>query len=288
MSSENKNPPEVTKITLSPEAVILRYQDGFYSVDGDKEFDSPNVMSLMGRYLERYLTVDLATFEKHKAGKSLKAKDIDQPEAYHYSTIGDFVMRSQLDAHDPRLPAPGIFDLKTRSCLPIRMASSDFEWGMDYELTEQTGDFSYEREYVDMARATMLKYMLQARIGRMDGIFVAYHNLARIFGFQYLSINDMDLTLHGQYDRTLGDQEFLASMHFLDQLVNQAVAKFPGQVSATLDWPMQGGISFANSTNSLCEYMWKHDHQRGKHASSSSRSLSQPKKSKHCKNLIRM
>ncbi len=28
----------------------------------------------------------------------------------------------------------------------------------------------------------------QVRIGAMDGIFVAYHNTARIYGFQYLPL----------------------------------------------------------------------------------------------------
>jgi hypothetical protein len=32
-----------------------------------------------------------------------------------------FVMRSQLDCHDPRLPGTGVFDIKTRACVSIRM-----------------------------------------------------------------------------------------------------------------------------------------------------------------------
>lgn len=32
-----------------------------------------------------------------------------------------FVMRSQLDCRDGRLPGTGIFDVKTRACLPIRL-----------------------------------------------------------------------------------------------------------------------------------------------------------------------
>lgn len=232
LSGLNKSPWTISKITKSPEAVILRYNDGIYSIDADKTFDQPNVLSLMGRYLEKLFTTDKDTFEKYKVGRSHELTEEDGgDDAYHYSTLGDFLMRSQLDAHDPRLPGTGMFDLKTRAVLPIRMDSKDFEWGMDYEIQSREGQFSsFEREFADMARATMLKYSLQVRIGRMDGIFVAYHNIARIFGFQYLSLNEMDYTLHGQEDRTLGDQEFLASMHLLNKLLDKAIEKFPKQV----------------------------------------------------------
>jgi hypothetical protein len=33
-------------------------------------------------------------------------------------------MRSQLDAYDPRLPGTGMFDLKTRAAVSIRMEST--------------------------------------------------------------------------------------------------------------------------------------------------------------------
>lgn len=34
--------------------------------------------------------------------------------------MGNFVMRSQLDCYDPRLPGTGIFDIKTRAAVSIR------------------------------------------------------------------------------------------------------------------------------------------------------------------------
>ena len=146
--------------------------------------------------------------------------------------MDDFVVRSQLDAFDPRLPDEGMFDLKTRAVLPIRMSIRDHEWGMDYELKQQHGEFeSFEREYHDMARAVMLKYSLQVRLGRMGGIFVAYHNIARIFGFQYIGLDELDLVLHGQCDRTLGDQELASSLRILNDVFNRAIAKWPEQVS---------------------------------------------------------
>lgn len=74
------------------------------------------------------------------------SEETPQKEAYRYSKVSilcniswlgahllyycqsnRFVMRSQLDCHDPRLPGTGVFDLKTRACLPIRMDLLNFE-----------------------------------------------------------------------------------------------------------------------------------------------------------------
>jgi hypothetical protein len=84
-----------------------------------------------------------------------------------------------------------------------------------------------------MTRATLLKYSLQVRMGRMDGIFLAFHNIERIFGFQYLSLPDLDRVLHGQEETTLGDQEFRLSISLLDELLCKATAMFPETVSNT-------------------------------------------------------
>lgn len=221
-----------TKLQRAPEAIFLRWKDGVYAIDADKMFDSANVLSLMGRYMEKLLVLNKEAFGRHRVGSDNPITDEErrEPEAYHYSTLGDFVLRSQLDAHDPRLPGSGVFDLKTRAVVPIRMDSEEFESGMGYEIRSLNGEWqSFEREYHDMIRSTMLKYSLQVRMGRMDGIFVAYHNIARIFGFQYISLEDMDLALHGQRDRSLGDGEFHLSLRLLNDVFNQATEQFPEQ-----------------------------------------------------------
>ena len=141
-------------------------------------------------------------------------------------------MRSQLDAKDPRLPGTGVFDLKTRAVVSIRMNHKKYEEGSGYQLRHALGEWeSFEREFYDMTRATLLKYSLQVRMGRMDGIFLAYHNIERIFGFQYLSLPDLDAVLHGQRDTTLGDQEFKLSISLVDELLTRATAAFPDTVS---------------------------------------------------------
>lgn len=221
-----------SKISHRPNAVFLRYKNGIYAIDADKSFDTPNIMSWLGHSLEKLLTSDRGEFELYRRSNTEKApSEDDSSRCYHYSKLGNFLMRSQLDAYDPRLPGSGVFDLKTRAVVSIRMNASEYEAGSGYQLRYAQGEWeSYEREFYDMTRATMLKYSLQVRMGRMDGIFVAYHNIERIFGFQYLSLPDLDRVLHGQTDTTLGDQEFKLSLGLLDELLAKAVAQFPETV----------------------------------------------------------
>ena len=68
-------------------------------------------------------------------------------------------MRSQLDCHDTRLPGTGVFDLKTRATISIRMDLMNFEQGSGYQIEKLTGYMeSFEREYCDLIRSAFLKY----------------------------------------------------------------------------------------------------------------------------------
>lgn len=219
-----------TKITRGPTAIFLRWKDGSYAIDADKQFDTTNVLSMLGQSLEKFLTLPKSKFERYKKSspESVPEEEVDSPSTYHYSTAGDFLMRAQLDAHDRRLPGTGMFDLKTRAVAAIRMDVRRYEMGMGYEIRHRLGHWeSFEREYYDMMRAAFLKYSLQVRMGRMDGIFVAYHNIARIFGFQYISLAEMDSVLHGTWEPFIGDQEFRLSLGLLNKILDAATAKFP-------------------------------------------------------------
>lgn len=226
-SSEDFN-----RILRSPAAIFLHHKDGTYAIDADKEFDSGNILAMLGKSMEKFLTMPKEEFEKYRKSKSDQLTDEEKngPESYHYTTMGDFMMRSQLDAFDPRLPGTGMFDLKTRAVVTIRMDPEGYEKGQGYEIRGRFGTWeSYEREYFDMIRSAFLKYSLQVRMGRMDGIFVAYHNTERIFGFQYIPLQEMDVSLHEAADTTIGDQEFKLSVHLLNQVLDKVTAKFPGQ-----------------------------------------------------------
>ena len=217
-----------------PSAIFLRWKDGSYAIDADKQFASANVLSMLGKSMEKLLTLSTDDFERYRKSNLGQVTEDEQfaPESYHYSTLGDFLMRSQLDAHDPRLPGTGMFDLKTRSVVSIRMDVANYEHGVGYEIKSRQGEWeSYEREYYDMIRNAFLKYSLQVRMGRMDGIFVAFHNIERIFGFQYISLPEMDSTIHGQWDTSIGDQEFRLSLDLMNKVLDRATKKYPETVS---------------------------------------------------------
>ncbi|KAK4242511.1 mitochondrial protein Pet127-domain-containing protein [Achaetomium macrosporum] len=221
-----------TRIMRAPAATFLHWKDGTYAIDADKEFDTANVLSMLGKSMEKFFTLPKEEFEKYRRSNSDQLTDEERngPESYHYTTLGDFMMRSQLDAYDPRLPGTGMFDLKTRAVISIRMDAKDVEKGVGYEIRDRFGQWeSYEREYYDMIRSAFLKYSLQVRMGRMDGIFVAYHNTRRVFGFQYIPLQEMDFSIHGQTDTTLGDREFKLSVYLLNKVLDKVTAKFPGR-----------------------------------------------------------
>ncbi|OBT67168.1 hypothetical protein VE03_02664 [Pseudogymnoascus sp. 23342-1-I1] len=221
-----------TAIQRAPAGIFLRRRDGVYAIDANKGFDTSNVLQWLGKSMEKFLTSDKEEYIKYRKENSHTLTDDDKnsPESYHYTTFGDFLMRSQLDAHDARLPGTGMYDLKTRAVISIRRDATDYEEGLGYEITSRHGEYdSYEREYYDMARSAFLKYSLQVRMGRMDGIFVAFHNTERIFGFQYLPLTEMDQSLHGSTNTTLGDSEFKVSLDLLNKVLDRATKKFPGE-----------------------------------------------------------
>ena len=220
-----------TRIHRSPSAIFLRWKDGVYGVDADKEFDSANVLMSLGHTMEKLFTLEKEEFEQYRKSSARSQQEYKpKPEQYHYGGLAKFLLRSQLDAHDPRLPGTGMFDLKTRAVVAVRMMLSEYEKGLGYQIKEKQGKWeSYEREYYDMMRSAFLKYSLQVRMGRMDGIFVAYHNVESIFGFQYISLPELDHALHGQTDGSLGDQEFAFSVKLLSEIFDQVTKKFPEQ-----------------------------------------------------------
>ncbi|KAJ5375456.1 hypothetical protein N7517_007462 [Penicillium concentricum] len=222
-----------TRLLRAPTAMFLRYneKEDIYAIDADKEYDTANILMHLGKSMEKQLTLPKEKFERYRrsdANKITAEEEASVPESYHYSTIGKFLLRSQLDAYDPRLPGTGMFDLKTRAVVSIRMEPLEHKRGMGYEIRRRFGKWeSYEREYFDMIRAAFLKYSLQVRVGRMDGIFVAYHNTERIFGFQYITLEEMDEALHGSSNTELGDTEFELSLGLWEKILDKATERFP-------------------------------------------------------------
>jgi hypothetical protein len=73
-----------------------------------------------------------------------------------------------------------------------------------------------------------LFHSFQARIGNMDGIFIAYHNTARLFGFQYVPLDEMEERLFGAAGR--GGIIFEKCVAILEEAVSEIVQVFPEQV----------------------------------------------------------
>lgn len=78
-----------------------------------------------------------------------------------------------------------------------------------------------------MIRSAFLKYSFQVRIGHMDGILVAYHNTRKIFGFQYISREEMDSRLFGS--TRIGDDVFRNSLVMFESVLDKATKKYPQQ-----------------------------------------------------------
>ena len=76
----------------------------------------------------------------------------------------------------------------------------------------------------------------QARIGNMDGIFLAYHNTAKIFGFQYLPLEVIDSHIFGSSRDTdrlttrVGWRVFNKCVELLEAISEEVVDCFPEEV----------------------------------------------------------
>lgn len=220
-----------------PVSVVLRYKDGRYAIDADKSFDptnGSNVLADYGHLMEKLLTTEAGEFKRFLHGAEDPApSEADHRQAYHYSLTDRMVLRSQLDATNDHLPNK-TFDLKTRGTVAIRQDRLNFEESSGYTIDRLQGEWeSFEREYYDLIRSAFLKYQFQARIGGMDGIFVAYHSTARFFGFQYLPISVMDEALFGTTET--GEQVFRLALGTLERVLDEAIKCYPEQ-SVNVTW----------------------------------------------------
>nr|XP_019000426.1 uncharacterized protein I203_06840 [Kwoniella mangroviensis CBS 8507]OCF63887.1 hypothetical protein I203_06840 [Kwoniella mangroviensis CBS 8507] len=216
---------------LPASIIVDKMSDGIYSVDSDKRWDIENVISDFGRILEKMLTCEVHDFKRFLLSSPESAVPEEErtaKEAYRYQRVNSLLMRSQLDCYDPRLPGNGVFDIKTRACLPVRHDRANYLANSAYDISKDRGyTQSYEREYYDLLRAGMLKFSLQVRIGGMDGIFLAYHNTSRLYGFQYISLSEIDERIFGSTE--MAEQAFRLSVSLLELLLQKSVAEFPDQ-----------------------------------------------------------
>lgn len=233
-------PTEFTAGQKMPYTFFMRRNDDVVAFDSGSQSDDPldqNILSYIGIMLEKLLTLSKDEFDTLLRSNPIVLDGkavLPEREAYRYSASNTIVLRSQLDCVDPRLPGSGVFDLKTRAAISVRQDIWNVEVGSGYQIRSMTGPFeSFEREYYDLCRSAMLKYSFQARIGAMDGVFVAYHNTSRMFGFQYVPLDEMDERLFG--GREGGERVFSACLGFLEVIAEGVTSCFPEQdVKATV------------------------------------------------------
>ncbi|RKO89771.1 mitochondrial protein Pet127-domain-containing protein [Blyttiomyces helicus] len=157
-------PSRYTLSNFSPVAVILRSRDGIYAIDNDKgEEGAGTILMHLGKSMEKMLTVDEAEFNTFLKANSRPEMKREKAEAFHYAKVEDFLLRAQLDCTDGKNKT---FDLKTRGTLAVRMSPLDYMENIGYKVKHLTGLLeSYEREYYDMLRGTMIKYWYARIIG---------------------------------------------------------------------------------------------------------------------------
>ncbi|KAG0019837.1 hypothetical protein BGZ80_005199 [Entomortierella chlamydospora] len=215
--------------TSSMTSVLSQF---YYLISGWKPLKTNHLseaFSSQGKSMEKMLTSTPKEFARFTKANSWQVTEAEreQPEAFNYIAVDKFLLRSQLDCEDPRLPGK-TFDLKTRAAVAIRLDVHNYELNQGYQLRKAHGYLeSFEREYYDMMRSAFLKYSLQVRIGQMDGIFVAFHNTARVFGFQYISLDEMDSRLFGT--SVMGDESFKNQLRLLNRTLDEITAKYPEQ-----------------------------------------------------------
>ena len=64
----------------------------------------------------------------------------------------------------------------------------------------------------------------------MDGVLVAYHNTARIFGFQYIPLEEMEARLYGTGD---GARVFTKCLRLLECVLKEVVGVYGRRVGVT-------------------------------------------------------
>ena len=215
-------------------AIDLKYDSdhNVYGIDSGQS-SSTTILSDVGHSLEKFLTSTPEEFSRHLSDESTLGHVKDSPNSnmvedndlsFHYSKLHGFLLRAQLDCIDPSLPKK-TFDLKTRGTVALRF-TQDLEYAKDYKIKSLKGYFeSFEREDYDLLRSMLLKYGLQSRIGNMDGILVAYHNVYNIFGFQYFSQEKIDNWVYGNSDRA--KVCFDLSLRILKWTLEQVIDKYP-------------------------------------------------------------
>ena len=164
----------------------------------------------MGKYMEKMFTTDSKFFNDYfvldlktnKPRVELTQEMIDElrdEDYFRYMMVGKMFLRSQIDCRgEDEEGNPIVFELKTRATAPLRYDISNYIDFLDYSIIKCKGRHSsFEREFYDLVRGGFLKYIMQMKIGRMQGAAIAYHNTQKVFGFEYIKLEEMENRVFG-------------------------------------------------------------------------------------------
>lgn len=233
--------------------LIMPNRNRIYAIDSDSmPFVPVNlILTKLGHSLERALTYNPQEFNERFVRNTIITEnwEAETDLAYHYTKFGDFLVRSQLDCYDPSLREGrgGIFDLKTRATAPIRFNMKVYD---KYIERDQISNFvgeenSFEKEFHDMVRNAFIKYSYQAFLGRMDGMFIAYHNTSQMYGFEYLPLEELNTYVFGS--DFMARKGLLYSMQLFTQICKTVAQRFPDTPTRLVIRP------FRNREKRTCE-----------------------------------
>lgn len=125
-----------------------------------------------------YFVLDLKTNKPKKELTPAMLEQLSQSDYFRYLRSGKMLLRSQIDARGfDKDGNPIVFELKTRATAPLRYDIVNYIDYLDYDIVRFKGQHSsFEREFYDLIRGGFLKYIMQMKIGRMQGAAIAYHN----------------------------------------------------------------------------------------------------------------
>ena len=214
--------------------LLRRLTPDIYAIDGDSGLvpELNKDLSDMGIVLEAMLTTDESIYRRICDPASGITKEeiadvLSGGRSHKMRTMGDLLIRSQIDCES--MDETGryfVFEIKTRATAPLRYDVKNIPLYLDYKINRRSGSTeSYELEYFDLIRSILIKYYFQIKIGNMDGAFICYHNTKEMFGFQYLTLSQIESRVFGS--KEMG--EFvLKTTNQIHQLVLKEVLKlFP-------------------------------------------------------------
>lgn len=214
---------------------LKKHDSGLYSIESDKgpiPDTSGEVLSMGGTILEHLFTTEKKDFKRlidlnTELSESDQALIQSSSKSFRYRKLGKILIRSQIDceATDPKGEA-FVYEIKTRACAPIRYDAKNYKNYLNYQILYRKGlENSYEKEYFDLIRSILIKYFFQIKIGRMDGAFVAYHNTQKTFGFEYISLTEIEKRLFGCSE--ISEQILNVCLNVFQDILEEVTEKFP-------------------------------------------------------------